>query len=167
MLGGGSRRHSPQLALQLRLATRTEQQRCRRWHSCWQALLQVTALGPTTVPCSNKDVANGLPGRPPVRAPQPQVNSTRGGITARPCSAQDVAGWDRCLPCAAVAVDDAGFGWFKKKETETAKIVKGDRALADFLSLLFPDDFKIGAVYASKKLQWPRPPRTRPKAREP
>ena len=51
----------------------------------------------------------------------------------------------------AYAIDATSAHRFKKKETETAKIVKGDRALADFLSLLFPDDFKIGAVYASEE----------------
>ena len=40
------------------------------------------------------------------------------------------------------------FAWFRKPETETAKVVVGDRALADFAALLFPEDMKVAAVYA-------------------
>ena len=105
------------------------------------ALLQVTALGPTTVPCSNKDVANGIRD-----GLQSALRSRKSRLAvARP------PGAPRFWLVLPGGDDDAGFGWFKKKETETAKIVKGDRALADFLSLLFPDDFKIGAVYASEE----------------
>ncbi len=101
------------------------------------ALLQATALGPTTVPCSNKDVANGI--RDGLQSAL-RSRKSRLAVELPPGAPLALRGGD----------DDAGFGWFKKKETETAKIVKGDRALADFLSLLFPDDFKIGAVYASE-----------------
>ena len=102
------------------------------------ALLQVTALGPTTVPCSNKDVANGI--RDGLQSAL-RSRKSRLAVELPPGAPLALRGGD----------DDAGFGWFKKKETETAKIVKGDRALADFLSLLFPDDFKVGAVYASEE----------------
>ena len=102
------------------------------------ALLQATALGPTTVPCSNKDVANGI--RDGLQSAL-RSRKSRLAVELPPGAPLALRGGD----------DDAGFGWFKKKETETAKIVKGDRALADFLSLLFPDDFKIGAVYASEE----------------
>ena len=43
---------------------------------------------------------------------------------------------------------DNDFSWFKR-ETETAQVVKGDRALADLAALLFPEDMTVGAVYAS------------------
>jgi hypothetical protein len=102
------------------------------------ALLQTAALGPTTVPCSNKDVANGI--RDGLQSAL-RSRKSRLAVELPPGAPLALRGGD----------DDAGFGWFKKKETETAKIVKGDRALADFLSLLFPDDFKIGAVYASEE----------------
>ena len=106
--------------------------------TAWLLLLlqSAAALGPT-VPCSNKDVANGI----------------RDGLQSALRSRKSRLAVE-LPPGAPLALkgggDDAGFGsWFMKKETETAKIVKGDRALADFLSLLFPDDFQVGNVYAS------------------
>ena len=90
------------------------------------------------MPCSNKDVANGI--RDGLQSAL-RSRKSRLAVELPPGAPLALRGGD----------DDAGFGWFKKKETETAKIVKGDRALADFLSLLFPDDFKIGAVYASEE----------------
>ena len=52
-------------------------------------------------------------------------------------------------PLALQGDEPDDFSWFGKPETETAKVIKGDRALADFAALLFPSDFAVAAVYAA------------------
>ena len=85
------------------------------------------------VPVSVKDVANGI---------RDGLQKGLGGRLSR-LSVELPPG----APLALAGDDD--FSWFKKPETETAKVVAGDRALADYCALLFPSDFKVGAVYAS------------------
>jgi len=104
-----------------------------------RVLLRTAALLATaaalSIPCSVKDVANGL----------------RDGLQAslRARQSRLTVELPPGAPLALRGGEDDGFQWFKGQETETAKVIKGDRALADFVSLLFPDDFAVASVYTS------------------
>ena len=87
------------------------------------------------VPVSVKDVANGI--RDGLQSGLKSRNS-RLSVELPPGA-----------PLALQGDEPDDFSWFGKQETETAKVIKGDRALADFAALLFPSDFAVAAVYAA------------------
>ena len=102
-------------------------------------MLRLLALAATCaalkVPVSVKDVANGI--RDGLQSGLKSRNS-RLSVELPPGA-----------PLALQGDEPDDFSWFGKQETETAKVIKGDRALADFAALLFPSDFAVAAVYAA------------------